>query len=304
MNFLINVPLSKLTTDADLKLFLERVAIQEYADVTVRLITPTANLAAVQAVATASPLKIMVVDEANPTPLTGDYLLNLRVTDHLLPGALAQLASVLKIHPTMMVSGAKFSIEVDLGTALNNFFEQEDNSLDVRLTAVPLLAKALKKAPFNSLPMADKLAILPMIQRYLVDTHDDRFERMDTKLWPYANVLQISALNPDLPAISVAQQASIMQKSADIVYLSTPIIQADHRILDPKQWVAQLLAVLAGKQQMSFTDKYRDYVVNELEKLKETPAYGALTRDDKQEIQSQIKTAFTVTDGYDPDDVK
>lgn len=304
MNFLINVPLSKLTTDADLKLFLERVALQAYADVTVRLITPTANLAAVQAVATASPLKIMVVDEANPTPLTGDYLLNLRVTDHLLPGALAQLASVLKIHPTMMVSGAKFSIEVDLGTALNNFFEQEDNSLDVRLTAVPLLAKALKKAPFSSLPMADKLAILPMIQRYLVDTHDDRFERMAPKLWPYANVLQISALNPDLPAISVAQQASIMQKSADIVYLSTPIIQADHRILDPKQWVAQLLAVLAGKQQMSFTDKYRDYVVNELEKLKETPAYGALTRDDKQEIQSQIKTAFTVTDGYDPDDVK
>lgn len=304
MNFLINVPLSKLTTDADLKLFLERVALQAYADVTVRLITPTANLAAVQAVAVATQLKTMVVDEANPTPLIGDYLLNLRVTDHLLPGALAQLASVLQIHPTTMISGAKFSMDTDLDGALNQYFGNGEKRFIKQLATVPVVAQALNDTPLNSWALADKLALLPMVQRYLVDTQDSRFTKMTTRLWPYGNVVSIKGLNPDISAISVVQQAHLLQTATDIVHLSTPIIQADQRILQPKQWVAQLLAVLTTEPSLAFANKYHDYVIKALAQLKETPAYDALTRDEQHKMQSQIETAFTVTDGYDPDEIK
>lgn len=302
MDFVINTPLSSLTTAEDLTAYIQRLADQHQA-VTLRLEVAADQLSAVKnAVANAAiPVEVVVSGQAGL--IAGDYLLNLRVTDKLFPGALAQLAAVAAAHPTNFITSAFLGVTGDLDHNLTEFLVDQYRSNQINSLA-PVREVGLDTKPLSTWSLADKLALLPMVQRYLVFTKNDRFLELADRLWPYGNCLKVSALNMNLPLASVAQQAHVLQQTTNVIFLGAPILASDRRIIDPSNRIYELLAVLKCNQAITFTEQYHPYVINELQKTLETPAFNALATDLQAKLKQQIKTDLSATDGYSASEIK
>ncbi|MCY9806250.1 hypothetical protein OXT66_01655 [Lentilactobacillus senioris] len=302
MNFVINTPLSSLTTNKDLTVYINQLAAQKQP-VVLRLEVDADQVANVKSITENAAISVEVVVAGQSSPINGDYLLNLRITDKLFPGALAQLAAVLSAHPTDFVTSYFLKADQNLGHSLTDFFTDQYNL--GRLTSLPPVQEAgLVDKPLSTWSLADKLAMLPVFQRYLVFTKNDRFLELDNRLWPFGNALKISSLNFNLPLTSVSQQIHVLQNTEDVIFLGAPILASDRRIIDPQNRINELLAAIKVSQTIAFKEQYHPYVIHELQVAVESPAFKALTSELQNKLKKQIKTDLSATDGYSASEVK
>lgn len=302
MDFVINTPLSSLTTEEDLIAYIKQLAGQNQP-VTLRLEVTADQVTAVKNATANVAIPVEVVVAGQASPITGDYLLNLRVTDKLFPGALAQLAAVVAAHPTKFITSYYLDVNQDLEHSLTDFITNRSNP-DRLMTLPPVQEVGLDSKPFLTWSVADKLAVLPMIQRYRVFTKNDRFSNLTDRLWPYGNALKISALNFNLPLTSIAQQMHVLQHTEDVVYLGVPIMASDRRIIAPQNRINELLAAMKAPQPIAFNEQYHPYVIQELQAAIESPAFKALDNNLRSSLKRQIQTDLSITDGYSASEVK
>lgn len=302
MNFIINTPVDSLTTMTDLTDYIQHLADQVPA-VTLRLVVAQEQVAEVQPVLQDAPVPVEVVTDDQVATLQGDYLINMRVTDRLLPGALAQIQAVLVAHPTDLVTTSFLSPEEDLERNLTDYLTKR-YSAEFLASLPPIQAAQLADRDLATWSMADKLAVLPMVQRYLVATKNDRFVRLTRRLWPYGNVLRIAALNPNLPAISISQQIHLIQQAENVVRLGVPVLVSDRRIIKPVQLTDELLAGIQAPQTIAFTNQYHPYVIKMLNQILETPTFTALSAEQQRSVRDKITTSLDATEGYAASEIK
>ena len=302
MDFVINTPLNSLTTEADLTAYIQLLAEQNTA-LTLRLEVPVEQAEQVRQTVKDAPIEVLVTTAEQPDAIQGDYVMNLRITDRLFPGAVAQIAAVVAAHPTHFVTSAFLTNAADLGHALTDFLTEE-----YRETAwnylPPVQAAGLADKAVSTWSVADKLAVLPMIQRYQVFTKNDRFLDLENRLWPFGNVLKVSSLDANVPVTSVAQQIHVLQQATNVIFLGAPILASDRRIITPEKQVDELLAGITVPQTMAFTEQYHPYVIQELQTVIESPAFLALTASEKADAKKHIATSLDAVDGYAASEIK
>lgn len=304
MDFVINTPLSLLTTDEDLFLYINQFENQNQP-VVLRLEVDDNQVANVKSITenTAISVEVVVATAEQSIPINGDYLLNLRITDKLFPGALAQLAAVLSAHPTDFVTSYFLKTTQNLGHSLTDFLTDQYN-LELLTSLPPVQEAGLVDKPLSTWSLADKLAMLPVFQRYLVFTKNDRFLELDNCLWPFGNALKISSLNFNLPLTSIAQQIHILQNTKDVIFLGAPILASDRRIIDPQNRINELLTAINISQTIAFKEQYHTYIIHELQATVESPAFKDLDNNLRSSLKQKIQTDLSITDGYSASEVK
>ncbi|RRK10118.1 hypothetical protein D1831_09145 [Lactiplantibacillus garii] len=277
MNLLINiVPNETISWDRLLQLS-AAIEAQRFAGVVTNL-----QLPANQELTGAHQAKLaalhVTVQEQPQLPTTADgYVLNLRETTGLLPGALAQWQSVTSQHANTPVSLATFDNQLPLDEQINDYLTAHANNGLLRT--------------YQQLSDSDNVwPQLWGLQNYSVQTNLKNFRLLSQRLRPTGVLLPVSQLSPDYPVVSLAQNLQLLSQQTEIIRLHVPTIQNGSWSRDtPLAWFNQLQLGQRVTLNAEWEPVFEKYYRSQLKRLLKHADENQLTEAQQDLLRDQLE---------------
>lgn len=217
------------------------------------------------------------------TTLTADhYVINLRETDHLLPGALQQWAQVMAKHPGSPISLAAFDLSTPLDDQIMAYVADHQESM-LQQTYRQLTSATTDDA-------TERLITLWSLQSYSVQTNLQNGRLLTQRIRPTGILLPAELLTPSLPLCSAAQAFAVLRQAPDIVRLHVPTLQREMWAeATPIAWLNELEAIDATKLDVMWQPVYADYFQRQLNTLLTTAGHKQLSRSAHLALLARIK---------------
>jgi len=251
---------------------------QHFADITLNLQLPTdQQLTAEQArQADAWSLTQNTHPQLSATDTT---LLNLRETDHLLPGALQQWAQVTAQHAGSLVSLATFDSAEPVTAQIASYLADYQDS-STRLTLQQLAGDT---------PVTDTTTLWAL-QSYSVQDNLQTQRLLSQRLRLTGLLLPKALLRTDLPLVSLAQTLTVLQNSTDVVRLHVPTLARQAwSATTPLAWLDQLQSITVSDLDVSWQPVFTTYAQNQLNTLLDVAGRRALSASVHLQLLQRIK---------------
>jgi len=175
----------------------------------------------------------LAVGHPDIIPAERTYLLNLRDTDHLLPGAFRQWAQVIQQHPNCLISLATFDSSIALDLQIQDYLTQHiENRLQTTLHQL-----VTDRSDTTS---AQQLALWGL-QNYSIQTNIQSLKYLSQRLRPTGLLLPSMQLFPDIPLVSLQQTLSLLQSATEVIRLHVPTIaRQSWTVTTPLRWLSEL----------------------------------------------------------------
>lgn len=175
----------------------------------------------------------LAVGHPDIIPAERTYLLNLRDTDHLLPGAFRQWAQVIQQHPNCLISLATFDSSIALDPQIQDYLTQHiENRLQTTLHQL-----VTDRSDTTS---AQQLALWGL-QNYSIQTNIQSLKYLSQRLRPTGLLLPSMQLFPDIPLVSLQQTLSLLQSATEVIRLHVPTIaRQSWTVTTPLRWLSEL----------------------------------------------------------------
>ncbi|MCT4486910.1 hypothetical protein [Levilactobacillus parabrevis] len=228
----------------------------------------------------------LTVNQLQPTLTPHNYLINLRETDHVLPGALHQWAQVMAKHTGSPISLAAFDSSEDLDAQIMAYVADHQESG---------LQQTYRQVATASIDDPDeRLLTLWSLQSYSVQTNLQNIRQMTQRIRPTGILLPTELLTPTLPLVSAAQAFAVLRQGTDIVRLHVPTIQRSMWAeATPIAWLDELTQVDTAKLDVMWQPAYTDYVQRQLNFLLTTASRKQLSKQAHTTLMTRIKQLIT-----------
>lgn len=215
-----------------------------------------------------------------------NYLINLRETDHVLPGALHQWAQVMAKHTGSPISLAAFDLSEELDTQIMAYVADHQESG---------LQQTYRQLATTTIDDPDeRLLTLWSLQSYSVQTNLQNIRQMTQRIRPTGILLPTERLTPTLPLVSTAQAFAVLRQGTDIVRLHVPTIQrAMWAEVTPTVWLDELTQINTDQLDVMWQPAYADYVQRQLNFLLTVAGRKQLSKQAHTTLMTRIKKLIT-----------
>ncbi|WP_341780326.1 hypothetical protein [Levilactobacillus sp. HBUAS70063] len=215
-----------------------------------------------------------------------NYLINLRETDHVLPGALQQWAQVTAQHPGSPISLAAFDAHQPLHDQIAAYVVDHQEAA---------LQQTYRQLASDSLDNPDEqLLTLWSLQNYSVQTNLQSVRHLTQRIRPTGILLPTELLNPTLPLASAAQAFAVLRQSPDVVRLHVPTLQRAMWVeATPIAWLNELEKIDVEQLDVMWQPVYQAYFQRQLNALLKSIDRKQLTKEDHTELLARIKQNTT-----------
>ncbi|ABJ63545.1 MULTISPECIES: hypothetical protein [Levilactobacillus] len=220
------------------------------------------------------------------TPSEQTYLINLRETDRLLPGALKQWQQVIQQHPNRLISLATFDSGQPLAPQVQDYLEQHADSR-LHLTLQQLADSKLTTANAQQLTLWG-------LQNYSVQTNLQSLKYLDQRLRPTGLLLPSMQLSPNLPLASLQQTLPILQSATEVIRLHVPTIaRQSWAVTTPLTWLTNLQAIDLDHLALGWGPLIAQYQQHQLNQILNIAGRHQLSRPVHLQLLTQIKQTQT-----------
>ncbi|MFD1549326.1 hypothetical protein [Levilactobacillus fuyuanensis] len=228
----------------------------------------------------------LTVNNSQTALVPHNYLINLRETDHVLPGALHQWAQVMAKHTGSPISLAAFDLSEDLDTQIMAYVADHQESG---------LQQTYRQLATTTIDDPDeRLLTLWSLQSYSVQTNLQNIRQMTQRIRPTGILLPTERLTPALPLTSTAQAFAVLRQGTDIVRLHVPTIQrAMWAEVTPTAWLDELTQIDATQLDVMWQPAYMAYVQRQLNFLLTVAGRKQLSKQAHTTLMIRIKQLIT-----------
>lgn len=206
-------------------------------------------------------------------------LLNLRETDHLLPGAFQQWAQVTTQHANSLVSLATFDSAEPVADQITNYLADYQDS-NTHLTLQQLAGDT---------PVTNTTTLWAL-QSYSVQDNLQTQRLLSQRLRLTGLLLPKALLRADLPLVSLAQTLTVLQNSTDVVRLHVPTLARQAwSATTPLAWLDQLQSITVSDLDVSWQPVFTTYAQNQLNTLLDVAGRHALSSSVHLQLLQRIK---------------
>lgn len=178
----------------------------------------------------------LTVGQPEIIPAERTYLLNLRETDHLLPGAIRQWAQVIQQHPNCLISLATFDSGLSLDLQTQDYLTQHAGNR-LQTTLQQLMAD-------SSDAVSPQQLALWGLQNYSIQTNLQSPKYLNQRLRPTGLLLPSMQVTPDLPLVSLRQTLTMLQSATEVIRLHVPTITTQSwAMTTPMAWLSELQTI-------------------------------------------------------------
>ena len=215
-----------------------------------------------------------------------NYLINLRETDHVLPGALHQWAQVMAKHPGSPISLAAFDMHQSLADQIAAYVVDHQEAA---------LQQTYRQLATDSLDDPnEQLLTLWSLQSYSVQTNLQNQRLLTQRIRPTGVLLPTELLDTALPLVSAAQAFAVLRQSTDIIRLHVPTLQRAMWVeATPVAWLSELKKIDVQQLDVMWQPVYQTYFQRQLEALLKSIDRHQLSKEDHTELLARIKHSTT-----------
>ncbi|UIF29122.1 hypothetical protein KB236_11515 [Levilactobacillus brevis] len=215
-----------------------------------------------------------------------NYLINLRETDHVLPGALQQWAQVMAKHPGSPISLAAFDLHQSLADQIAAYVMDHQEAA-LQQTYRQLAADSLDDPN-------EQLRTLWSLQSYSVQTNLQSLSQLTQRIRPTGVLLPTELLDTTLPLVSAAQAFAVLRQSPDILRLHVPTLQRAMWVeVTPLAWLNELTQIDVQQLDVMWQPVYQDYFQRQLNALLKAADRKRLSKEAHTELLARIKRNTT-----------
>ncbi|MCV3741244.1 hypothetical protein OF387_08380 [Lentilactobacillus hilgardii] len=258
MKFIITVTINQPIRQLDWLAFITNLQRQNYADVMINIRTNSPiNVQHLADVRTTIPIKINLSLNHQDA-----YLIHLKVSDRLLPGAFYQWQSVIYHHSAPLVFLTAFDQQTSLSQQLD---QQLDRYKDSAVLTTLLNHFIHQDKRSTTLSNQDKALLLVALQKYQLVTDKQYLPHLAQLLAPNRILLQANQLNNSSKWLANVQK--IIQRTAKIPLLTMPTLQATpYPVFSSISEIDNALKLLPTASQ-PIKVGWQQYLINQLEAL-------------------------------------
>lgn len=278
MHVFVNiVPQSQLDW-ACLSTLVGELTSQHFADASFNLQLPTDQTLTPEQQHQASAWDL-TVNQSQSALAPHNYLINLRETDHVLPGAFHQWAQVIANHSGSPISLSAFDLSEDLDTQIMAYVADHQESS---------LQQTYRQLATTTIDDSDeRLLTLWSLQSYSVQTNLQNVRQLTQRIRPTGVLLPTERLTSTLPLVSAAQAFAVLRQGTDIVRLHVPTIQRAMWVeATPTAWLNELTRIDPTHLDVMWQPAYADYMQVQLNSL--------LTLAGRKQLSKQAHTTLLI----------
>ena len=274
MHILINITPETQLSWPHLTTLIEEIRSQHFKKLSLNLQLPLTQHLSIEQRVTASNWSLSV---NQPPLISADYLINLRETDHLLPGALQQWHSLATLHPQAIISLASFDNSHSPYEQIHDYLNHHQaNSLQTTFSALA--------GPVTS------STVLWSLQKYTILPDLPSSHQLAQQLQPTGVLLPVSLLQSKYPLVSLNQTLSAFQSAAEVVRLCVPtFITQSWAATTPLAWLEQLQTVDVTGLDTAWQPLFTHYLQHQLTLILATTTPHRLTPPEHIRLLQQVQ---------------